>query len=32
MFQIPIKYIENNLVLNNYKECFSYYEINTYNY
>ena len=32
MFQIPIKYIENNLVLNNDKECFAYYEMIPYNY
>lgn len=28
----PIKYIENNLVLNNEKECFAYYEMLPYNY
>ena len=27
-----IKYIENNLVLNNEKECFAYYEMLPYNY
>ena len=32
MFQIPIKYIENNLILNNDKECFAYYEMIPYNY
>ena len=28
----PIKYIENNLVLNHERECFAYYEMIPYNY
>lgn len=28
----PIKYIENNLVLNHDGECFAYYELIPYNY
>lgn len=28
----PIKFIENNLVFTHDRDCFTYYELNPYNY
>ncbi len=30
--KFPVKYIENNLVMNTERECFAYYEMVPYNY
>ena len=32
MREFPIKYIEDNLVMNRDGECFAYYELIPYNY